>query len=257
MIADEDEDKFSYVYKLSTGLFEETEPPPLAVNGKFLLANLPNGYAVVYLNSSRIQSYNPENGKWGRTALAGNRAARLPGGSAIVLVSATNILIIGGGYLLGGTPKDTVDSWNPRTNVFTRMPNHMHRARFNHSATFLQNGHVLVSGGLIREDGRDRETRSCELYEISTSRWRPAGDLAVAREGHATVFLPSLNLVFLSGGTTNDAVNPEQYSTACELYTRETNAWGPGPELSHYYTRTCMVLLGTGADASTPLGEDD
>src|SRR5690349_15870174 len=60
-------------------------------------------------------------------------------------------------------------------------------ARYEHTATLLQNGKVLVAGGL----GYGGYLASAELYDPVTGTWMATGSLAAARTDHTATLLPN------------------------------------------------------------------
>src|SRR5215831_15601484 len=56
--------------------------------------------------------------------------------------------------------------------------------RSGHSATLLPDGKVLIAGGMRRNQDF---YRSAELFDPSTGRFQSAGEMNVARVGHAAV----------------------------------------------------------------------
>jgi N-acetylneuraminic acid mutarotase len=91
------------------------------------------------------------------------------------------------------------------------------RARFNHTATILANGQVLVAGG---QDGGTSYLASAELYDPATNRWTSAGSLSRARAGHTATLLTD-GRVLVAGGQDSGA----SYLASAELYDPATRSW--------------------------------
>src|SRR5215475_10541282 len=68
--------------------------------------------------------------------------------------------------------------------------------RSGHSATLLQDGRVLIVGGMRRNQDF---YRSAELYDPATGNFHSTGDMKIARVGHAAVLLPSGKVLILGG----------------------------------------------------------
>src|SRR5271169_5699280 len=68
--------------------------------------------------------------------------------------------------------------------------------RSGHSATLLQDGRILVAGGMRRNQDF---YRSAELYDPATGKFRAAASMNIARVGHAAVLLHS-GKVLIAGG---------------------------------------------------------
>jgi hypothetical protein len=79
------------------------------------------------------------------------------------------------------------------------------------SAVRLQDGRVLVSGGT--------GGRGAELFDPATGTWTATGDMVEVRSQHATILLPS-GEVLAAGGTAGS-----EPSLAAELYDPATGTW--------------------------------
>jgi hypothetical protein len=102
----------------------------------------------------------------------------------------------------------------------------MSLARMDHAAVSPADGQIMVIGGLGRNptnETADRVLGECEILDVSTKRWRPAGRLAKARR------LPIVHVdagkVYVFGGL--DA-SGNVVETA-EVYTIATGRWAPAP----------------------------
>ena len=88
--------------------------------------------------------------------------------------------------------------------------------RGNHTATLLNNGKVLITGGslLTPVDGRIVESvlSSAELYDPATGTFAATGNMSTARVGHTATLLPN-GQVLIAG----IAVDPPAFGSA-ELY---------------------------------------
>jgi hypothetical protein len=79
--------------------------------------------------------------------------------------------------------------------------------RYNHTATLLLDGKVLVAGGAPL-------TRRAEIYDPSTDTFSSAGDLGTAREQHTATLLPNGEVLIVGGNggsphlTTAEIFNP-------------------------------------------------
>ncbi|MCI0392770.1 MAG: hypothetical protein MOB07_28900, partial [Acidobacteria bacterium] len=104
----------------------------------------------------------------------------------------------------------------------------MKTARFNHTATLLANGKVLVAGGY---------NNSAELYDPATGTWSSTGNLNIARGLHTATLLPN-GKVLVAGGP-NDPVTLD----SAELYDPATGTWSITGNLNTgRYTHTATLL---------------
>jgi len=94
-------------------------------------------------------------------------------------------------------------------------------ARYNHTATLLPNGEVLVVGG-IGVNGVYQSLASAELYDRhhGNGRWPVTGSMSVGRTGFTATLLAN-GQVLVAGGTDYQA---NCYATA-ELYNPSTGQW--------------------------------
>ena len=66
--------------------------------------------------------------------------------------------------------------------------------RYNHTATLLPDGKVLVAGGSSRD-----ETASTELYDPATGTWSAAAPMSAARDSHTATLLPDGRVLVVGG----------------------------------------------------------
>jgi len=109
-------------------------------------------------------------------------------------------------------------------------------ARFNHTATLLPNGKVLVAGGA---------GNSAELYDPATGVWTYTGGMHYARSGHTATLLLN-GQVLVAGGAGNSA----------ELYDPATGRWTVTGSLNTARIYHTATLLGNGS-VLVAGGEDD
>jgi hypothetical protein len=115
-------------------------------------------------------------------------------------------VLITGGAIPDGIGWDAfagTDVYDPATGTFTVGPN-MNSARLWQTATLLQNGKVLITGGYT---GGGAATNSAELFDPIAGTFQPTGNMIVARNRHTATLLPNGKVLIAGGG----------YSTA-ELY---------------------------------------
>jgi hypothetical protein len=95
----------------------------------------------------------------------------------------------------------------------------LNTARYNHTATLLQNGDVLVTGGL-GVNGGYTSLASAELYDPKKGKWSVTGSMSVGRTDFTATLLQN-GEVLVAGGTDFEI---SCYNTA-ELYTPSTGQW--------------------------------
>jgi len=130
------------------------------------------------------------------------------------------------GYYLNRVSANTsLITWPPAASMLS--------ARGAHTATLLQSGKVLVTGGV---GGGYLST--AELYDPGTNSWSAAGTMAASRYDHTATQLPD-GRVLVTGG-----VNNGSYLSSAEIYDPETNAWSrAAPMSSARYLHAATLLL--------------
>jgi hypothetical protein len=91
-------------------------------------------------------------------------------------------------------------------------------ARDGHTATLLQDGRVLVTGGW---NGRNKKA-SCELYDPTTETWSLTDSMGEGRFGHSATLLAD-GRVLVVGGTGDSNTTLRSW----QLFDPETETWSP------------------------------
>ncbi len=180
------------------------------------------------------------------TARTGATATLLPNGE---------ILIAGGSS--DGTPANalnTAELYNPVAGTFTvagsGSSSEMTAARFEHTATLLQNGQVLIAGG----QSSTGPLSSAELYNPAADTFTATGSLGTARYDAAAMLLTN-GSVLIAGGTGGSGT-----LNSAELYAAGTFTSAAGTMTAARTGATATPLLngnvlvaGGSTDGSTPL----
>jgi N-acetylneuraminic acid mutarotase len=134
----------------------------------------------------------------------------------------TGQVLVAGGQASNGSPISSVEiytpqgaggnQWSPAKDLLT--------ARYNHTATLLQNGQVLVVGGW---DSPSSVLDSAELYNPATNTWSYATAPATKRAGHTATLLND-GRVFIFGGVSGIGTGVPP-AVGAEIYDPAKNTW--------------------------------
>ncbi|WP_158623898.1 Kelch repeat-containing protein [Corallococcus llansteffanensis] len=125
------------------------------------------------------------------------------------------------------TERQALASWSSAAPMST--------ARFDHSATVLPSGKVLVAGG---DPGTTTYLASAALYDPATNTWSATGSMTQARSAHVAVLLSS-GKVLVIGGTFGS-------TTTAELYDPATGTWTATGSLATLRSGFMATLLASG-----------
>ena len=121
----------------------------------------------------------------------------------------------------------------------------LHTARYQHTATLLADGRVLVAAGLDKREGYDADrfytTATAELYDPKSGTWTVTSSLQDARFQHTATLLPN-GKVLVAGGNTvfNVAL------ASAELYDPKSGTWTPTGSLNIARFQHTAHLLANG-----------
>jgi len=132
---------------------------------------------------------------------------------AATLLRDGRVLITGGGVTFGGGVDQRSEIYDPTTGSFTLITASMHEPRKYHSATLLDDGKVLVAGGL-RQSG---SISSTELFDPTTGQFTRASDLIAGRFWHSATSLPDGTVLLIGGASSNDGLHTDALRSA-EIY---------------------------------------
>jgi hypothetical protein len=118
--------------------------------------------------------------------------------------------------------------------------------RSGHTATLLPDGKVLILGGMRRNQDF---YRSAELYDPTTGKFQPAGEMSLGRVGHVAVLLRS-GKVLVAGGWIGSGA-----TESAELYDPATGKFTVIAKMTARRGRSSATLLSNG-DVLLAGGED-
>ena len=116
------------------------------------------------------------------------------------------------------------------------------RARARHTATLLDDGRVLVVGGVGGSAADDLTTASADLYDPSSGTWVPSAGMAQPREEHAATLLLD-GRVLVVGGLDNRS---RSFRDSAELYDPAGDAWSLAASMTDRRSNPTITLLQDG-----------
>jgi N-acetylneuraminic acid mutarotase len=177
---------------------------------------------------SSAEIYDPGTARW--TTIAPLSVARL--GSTLTLLTNGNVLVTGGTVAdtasgSGGNqtirPDGTAEIYNVAANRWTKTAGAMSTPRFEHSATALDDGKVLIAGGQGPPiSGVSAALATTEIYDPAVDSFRNSNDMGDARFNHTALKLPDRTIMVIggAGGTNGDT----SLSTA-EVFNPGDGSW--------------------------------
>ena len=166
----------------------------LLPNGKVLVAG---GENASYTPVASAELYDPSSETFSAT---GNLTVPRAGHTATPLNNG-KVLIAGGYQVNGGDALSSAELYDPTTGTFTAATGSMTAARTYHTATLLQSGKVLISGGdVISYNTSGQSLASAEIFDPSTGTFNATGNMTVPRESHTATLLSS-GKVLIAGGS--------------------------------------------------------
>ena len=152
-----------------------------------------------------------------------------PLGSILTRRIAFPLFLLGAALIFAQSGAATPFQWD-----FT---GNLNVARYDHTATLLANGMVLVAGGFQTDDAY---SASAELYDPATGSWSNTGSLNTPRVFQTATLLPS-GLVLVAGGATAGTV-----VASAELYNPASGTWSATGNLNVARSTHMAALLPNG-----------
>jgi len=143
----------------------------------------------------------------------------------LVSVLTLSLATLGGGLAASGTWAST---------------GAMNTARWDHTATLLLNGEVLVTGG----ENSGVALASTEVYHPSSETWSSSGSMAFPRRDFTSTLLAGGG-VLVTGGYTNGGAGTTALPTA-EIWTSSSNGWSSTGSMSVARAGHTATLLQNG-----------
>ena len=234
---------FAYTGSLNIGRIFNTAT--LLNNGKVLIVG---GTDCNWNNIATAEVYDPVAGTFSPTGIL-NTARDSHTATAL---SNGKVLIVGGVSSNGDwitALAANAEIYDPVAGTFSSTGN-LNTARDTHTATLLNNGQVLIVGGL---DVNGNSLPSAELYDPTTGTFTLTGSLSYGRAVH-TASLLNNGMVLIAGGydTNGDAVaNAELYNPCTGTFTVTGSMNAPRYDMGEStLLSNGMVLIAGGQDTN-------
>lgn len=228
----------------------------LLLDGRVLVAGGDSSYAAAGQTAeSSAELYDPTNGAFSPT---GNMATPRDGHTATLLPNG-KVLIAGGGPRINGAGYSlaSAELYDPTTGTFARTGD-MNVERTLHTATLLNDGKVLIAGGLRRVVGSSPSDTtflaSAELYDPLTGTFSATGSMNDAWADTATLLANGKVLI-----TRGNPDGPPPYLSSAELYDPAMGTFTSAGYLTTNHTGPSATLLtnGTVLVAGGDVGDGD
>ncbi len=189
--------------------------------------------ARVTLNS--VEIYDLDSGSSDAASLTLGRTqhtATLLKNGKVLIVGGYNASNSGGPYL------SSAEVYDPATNTFSSAGS-LSEGRSNHTATLLNDGRVLITGGYI---GSREALSSVELYDPSSNTFVSVQSLSGARYSHTATLLNDGKVLIVGGRGTGFGV----MQSTSEIYDPESGVFSNSASLSEARTNHTATLLKDG-----------
>ncbi len=159
-----------------------------------------------------------------------------------IKLSSGNVLFAGG-WGIDGTLISSSVIYNIIDNGFYSVGDLNVSRAYGPPAILLDDGNVLVVGGLTGSDPTWLSTASCELYNPNTGLWTFTGSLSISRQFHAIVKLIDGRVLAIGGSTTDGGGGSLD---TCEIYDPILGTWSPAGSLNISRDAVAAVRLVSG-----------
>ena len=233
------------------GIFGHTAT--LLLNGKVLLAGGFGNDYWAYGDSTSDNGTTLYDSATGVFSGTGNMTANRGDHTATLLANGKVLIAGGADQDLTGTGLASAELYDPSTGTFTQTGS-MAVGRFLHTATLLQNGKVLIVGGVLTS-ASDPDARA-EVYDPATGIFTMTGAMATAREQHTATLLADGRVLIVGGATSAGAGDPTATAEVYDPSTGSFSVTGSMAAARTYHTATLLpsgkvLVAGGGDDNST------
>lgn len=177
--------------------------------------------------------------------LLGNGKVLVSGGLATYVDPINNFVAV------MNTAQNTAETWDPATGTWTAVPGTMAQKRSGHTQTLLNDGRVLIAGGIrgattstLLGTPVPIFTGSCTIYTPATNALASTGSLVFERGFHSASVLANGDVLLTGGTTSNTFLGLINASDRCERWNGST--WATVANLPVALTNHVQVRAANG-----------
>jgi hypothetical protein len=241
-VADATQTAVATVSILNSG-FTQTGSMRVARAGHTAILLADGNVLIVGGGNANADFFDPSTGTF---SPAGTMTTLRYGAQATLL--ANGKVLITGGFGPGTSQPPLLSSaelYDPQSRSFTATGS-MSVGRIRHTATLLNDGRVLITGGIDSHGGGGAATNSAELYDPSTGSFALGSSMASERADHTATLLDS-GKVLIAGGWNGHAADssddPPWDPLFAELFDPATGKFEYTGNMSTTRIRHCAIRL--------------
>ena len=178
------------------------------LNGKVLVVGGQSASATY----ASCELYDPISGTWRYTGSLAQSRMFYPNPASVLLPDG-RFFVVGGCDRSGSPVYASAEIYNPLTELWSSAGS-MANTRWEHQATLLLDGRILVSGGY----NNTSYLTACEIYNPATNSWKTVASMNTLRANHTATLLQN-GKVLVTGGYNGSTLN------SAELYNPVANTW--------------------------------
>ncbi len=178
-------------------------------------------------------------------------------------IGGGKILVAGGKTSDGSVDLSSAEIFDTTSDppIWTQTQDDMPAPHVSGTATLLQDGRVLVAGGVIGDISSGTVSAKADIYDPITDTWTAAADLHAARAYHTATLLED-GRVLVAGGSDSGFFGSGGNLASAEIYDPSEDTWSEANPLSTARGNHAAVRLPDGGvlvigGVANVVGEDD
>lgn len=215
----------------------------LLPDGRVLVAGglsrtISGGAPAAFTWEASAELYDPETGRWSPAGSMGIARAQ----HTATLLHDGRVLVAGGRNSSGGRSSTDIrglksaEIYNPATDTWKLVPHLLHSPRVDHTATLLDDGSVVLTGGATTyyHGGTSEPTGAVEVFHPEAGTLTDLPPLPQPRLKHSATLLSDGRILVVAGILAGDNVREglvHHTAAAPELLDLQARAWSPAPPM--------------------------